>query len=472
MATDLLPFVVQAIGHNKRIYKDIDKMYQKNKYEYYKAAKKHKLYNHIAIKEGSLLQEEYCKKVLGILVGNKDDEWVKDFDKLLKKGFEYTYTYVENHRRIDLEEFARAFMKKYKGEKDKYGVPIEHHVVILLFLAINDNDKEIVKNETHDKYLHLLNMLWEHSNHNETRISLNKLTIEEKKEIKELKQAIYNEYGEIRNFDDIVIKRLDLEGLDLCGFLFDYEDLSSFSIFDEVKFTDKDIDEILYLFILNKEDLSDIKNITKLFISYMYIKYMIKAYKKVKETYFKNNKETMYIEIEELEKSLNTATQKLFAQKQELNKLQQQLEKLERENKRLKTELEEERKNRNELIGLREFMFSLDRQEEYNIKEEIDMEFLRNYKSVIIGGHEKWQQRMKELLPNFIFIHPDQTNFDTKILENIDIIFIYVNYLNHGIYYKVMSAIEGKNIKVAYLNQQNEDKVLQEIYQKIKKPHP
>lgn len=27
-----------------------------------------------------------------------------------------------------------------------------------------------------------------------------------------------------------------------------------------------------------------------------------------------------------------------------------------------------------------------------------------------------------------------------------------------------MSAIEGKNIKAAYINQQNEDKVLQKIY--------
>lgn len=468
MQVNLLPFVIEALGANKKIYKDIDRIYQENKYEYYKAAKEHELYNHPIVKEGSLIQEEYCKKALGILIGPKDEKLVIELEKLFKRGFRYTYTYAEKHLRIDLSKFIYAFMKKYCGEEDENGINIEYHTVVLLFLAINKG-REIIENDTYKEYLSLLSFRWEHyGEDNEARISLGKATEEDKQKIKELKQAIYKEYGEILNFNDILQCRFDAKGMDAAAYLFDYENISSISLFEDIKFTSKNIDEILYLYVLFKEDLKDIEKATKFLVAHMYIRYMIKAYKQVKEMYFKNNKETMYVELEGLEKSLNSATEKLFSAKQEITRLQQQIEVLEKENRRLQSELAEERKNRNELNSLREFMFNLDRQEEYTVQEEVDMEFLKKYKAVLIGGHEKWQQRMKELLPNFIFIHPDQANFDTKILDSVDIIFIYVNYLNHGIYYRAMNAIEGKNVKVAYLNQQNEEMVLKNIYKEIK----
>jgi len=111
---------------------------------------------------------------------------------------------------------------------------------------------------------------------------------------------------------------------------------------------------------------------------------------------------------------------------------------------------------------LREFLFSLDRQEEYQA-EKVEFEMLKNYKAVVIGGHEKWQQRMKEHLPNFIFIHTDQLNFDFKLLDGVDTVFIYPNYLNHAMYYRIMSAIEGKRVKIVYLNQQNDEITLKHI---------
>lgn len=113
-------------------------------------------------------------------------------------------------------------------------------------------------------------------------------------------------------------------------------------------------------------------------------------------------------------------------------------------------------------------MFSLDAQAEYKFSS-IDLNKLHQVKAIIIGGHEKWQTRMKELLPNFGFIHTDMVNFDLSVLSSVDYVFFYVNYLNHSIYYKTVDYIKGKNVNIGYLNQQNENLVLKEIERFISK---
>jgi len=466
MELNLLPFVVEALGNNRKIYKDIDRLYQTNKYEFYKAAKEHELYNHQIVTEGSLIQEEYCKKILGIIAGAKDEKTHTELDKIIRKGYRWTYIYVENHATIKISRYLNSFIKKHNGAIDDSGIPLDFHFNIMIFLSLNFQ-REIIRDEDFNKYISELKFRWDHyQNEQSARVSLDKVEPETKNKIKELKSAIFKRYGTFRNFDEMLSRQFEKQNLEQCAFLFDYENLSSISIFEDIKFTDKDLDEILYLYILSTEK-PDITEATKYLIAYMYIKYLIKAYKQVKKMYFENNKETMYIELEGLEKSLNSTTEKLFLAKQSLSELQRSYELLEKENKRLKAELEEEKKNREELNSLREFIFQLDKEEEF-IEESINPEIFNNYKVVVLGGHEKWQQRMKELLPNFIFIHPDNLNFDTRILDDIDVVFVYVNYLNHSIYHKTMGAIEGKGVRVEYLNQQNEEKVIDTIYNKLK----
>ena len=124
---------------------------------------------------------------------------------------------------------------------------------------------------------------------------------------------------------------------------------------------------------------------------------------------------------------------------------------------------EQEKQKNVELNSLREFMFSLDKEVEYkNI--EVNIDKLKEINGVIIGGHEKWQQKMKEYLPKFIFIHTDMLNFDVTALNGVKDVFFYINYLNHAIYYKVIEYIKNKDVKIHYINVQNEDLVLKNIY--------
>lgn len=199
----------------------------------------------------------------------------------------------------------------------------------------------------------------------------------------------------------------------------------------------------------------------------VYIKYLIKAYKQVKKHYFENNKETMFVELDEVKRELATTQTELKVKDNTMKKLQEQIERLERENRRLRNQLDEEAQNRNELNSLREFMFNLDKQEEYTLKER-NFSKLQNVKGLVVGGHENWQRRMKELLPNFKFLHPDTLNIDISILDNVDIVLFYTNYLNHAMYYKVINEARKKNIKIAYISANtNENIVLQQIFKAV-----
>ena len=467
MELNLIPFVVEALGSNKTIHKDIDNLYQRYKYEFYKAAKESEWYEHPIFKEGSLLQEEYCKKVLGILVAGVDEADYQEFMKIIEKGFRWTYSYIKSRFTIDVKDYLQAFHRKFRGTIDDKGIGIEFHFTILLFLALNMK-KKIIEDEPLQQHLQLLQLRLKHSSgEDETRLTYEKQKPETIGRIQKLKQDIFKKYGKIRNFDDLVAKKLDGSKKDMFAFLFDFEDISSISIFQDIKFTERDIDEILCLYTIVREDAElDVDEALNFLIPCIYIKYLIKAYKQVKEMYFRNNKETMFVELEGMKKDLQRTKEKLESTQRGLSEAEKIHRLLEKENLRLKAELAEAQRNREELNSLREFLFSLDRQEEYP-DEDIDFEKLKQFKAVVIGGHERWQQRMKKYLPNFIFIHPDQLNFDIRLLDGIDIVFVYPNYLNHSMYHKLMAAIEGKDIKIVYINQQNENIALKFIYKTI-----
>ncbi len=447
----LLPFAVEALGYNRKIYKDIDRLYQSRKYEFYKAAKGHELYSHQIVTEGGLLQEEYCKKALGILLcAGKDEDVAKQLSAIFRKGWTYAYLFVENNSEIDLGKFIKNAARKAGGLDKVSDDWLNSQLFVVYFLALNAG-KPFAQNESLRFFEEVLHTRWQHYD-GEMRISLKRATPDQLAKVKGLKNQVYAQHGRFVDYNGMYDKLKDRA--ESMALLFDYEKLSFPSIIEDVKFTETDIEEILLA--CQSDGVADY------LCDAMYVRYMAKAYKDVKRRYFENNKETMYLELEGLEKEIAAA-------KQETNRLSGALEEardrigvLEKENARLKDELAEEKKNRQELNGLREFLFSLDLQEEYR-EAQYDPDELKNYKAVLIGGHEKWQARMKELLPKFIFVHPDNVAFDLRLLDGVGTVFVYTNYLNHSIYYRAMGAIAGKNVQVGFISQANEALVLKHI---------
>mgnify|MGYP007012348604 FL=1 len=454
---DLLPFIVEALGGNKYIYKDIDNLYQTDKYRFYQAAKSHELYTHQIVSEGGLLQEEYCKKALGILLCAGDEAVSEGLLGIFYKGWTYAYLFVRNHSEIDLTNFLKNAVRK-AGGIDKVSDEWLNSQMFMVFFLAATMGKTVVQNRGRMDLQEILEARWHHYVDSPLRISINP---ENAEKIKQLKTALFGQFGKITNYIEMYGRLTNRA--ETIAFLFDFENLSFPALIDNIKLTEKDIDEILISYIVRNNSI-DIKAASEYLCDAIYVKYMIKAYKETKQRYFENNKETLFVKLDGLEKELKISSAESTAFENAFKQSEKEKSLLQKEVERLNAELKKERRNRQELIGLREFLFSLDQKEEYREDEPFDLEELKTIKAVVVGGHERWQTQMKELLPSFIFIHPDNKSFDLRLLHNIPVVFIYVNYLNHAIYYRTMKAIEGTETKIYYINQKNINIVLNDIY--------
>lgn len=471
MGINLLPFICESFSTNSKIYRDIDNVYQKNKIEFYNLAKKNKFYSHHIAKEGSLLQEEYFKKALGIFIQLQlDGSYEEEVFNIIKKGWPYAFNYVKNHNTIILEDFMISFMKKHKGLDNITDDYINSNVIMLLLLS-QYFESNIEETGLLQKHIQMLLYRMEHYK-GEGRVNYNKISKDNLKLIREIILKLKN-IG-ISKYISMSIKDKNLDRyLNTLELVFDFENISLVSIVDEIKLTDKELEEIVFLYLLYRNNVKhideiNIEEVAKYVIDMLHIRYFAKAYKEVKKHYFKNNKETMFVELESVESELRKVKKEKILLQDEKEKLLSKLNNKDREIARLKAKLAESESSKKELIKLREFMFSLDKQEEYKEDTNLDISKLKNIKGVIIGGHQNWQNKLKEYLPSFKFISPEMLNFDTSILNNADIVFFYTNYLNHGIYYKVINEIRNKDIKLEYLKSNvNGNIVLQQILKAV-----
>lgn len=84
---------------------------------------------------------------------------------------------------------------------------------------------------------------------------------------------------------------------------------------------------------------------------------------------------------------------------------------------------------------------------------------LKNLNVLIMGGHQVWQNRLKELYPDFKHLDSDNVNYDINITRNADIVFFNTLHCSHTLYYRMKNNInngrdERKN-KVVYISSNN-----------------
>jgi len=116
---DLLPFMVEALGCNRIIREPMDALYQSDKFRFYELARNHELYNRPIVKEGGLLQEEYSKKALGILLAADDDEEVfSSLLRLIKTGWKEVYSFVVNCSSLSVRSLMNCIVRKHGDVSD------------------------------------------------------------------------------------------------------------------------------------------------------------------------------------------------------------------------------------------------------------------------------------------------------------------------------------------------------------------
>ncbi|WP_026658872.1 hypothetical protein [Butyrivibrio sp. AC2005] len=122
--------------------------------------------------------------------------------------------------------------------------------------------------------------------------------------------------------------------------------------------------------------------------------------------------------------------------------------------------------DRAELIALREYAYKSEHDEPVSEDAIPDMKSAIAEKNVvIIGGHVSWQNKLKALFPNWMFIAPDAyKTVDGKMLENKDMVYFYTDYINHISYKKFIAAVRERKIPFGYLGSNNVDNVVNQIY--------
>ena len=68
---------------------------------------------------------------------------------------------------------------------------------------------------------------------------------------------------------------------------------------------------------------------------------------------------------------------------------------------------------------------------------------LKNLNIVIMGGHQIWQNRLKEIYPYFNYIDSDNVNFDINITRNADIIFFNTLHCSHKLFYRIKNNVNN-----------------------------
>ncbi len=453
MEFSTFPFVVEALGYNRSIREDLDKLYQTDKFRFYELARNHELYDHPIVKEGGLLQEEYSKKALGIVLASEADAEVHQaLSDLIISGWKRVFVYVRNRSSLKLGDFIRYYFRKNGGIEHISDDSLNTNLLMALVIAVS-LEKPVAHDDSYQVLVQMFSKRWDFYNYPSSRISLDLVTEEERVRIGQLLDEV-GSFSTYCAFLDRFKERAEIP-----AFLFDFEGLSSASVFDDLTYSRRDLEEIVYAYLSVEEILGNTSLFEQSFCYMLVIRSLLRAYNQVKEHYFANNKETMFWDFQRLEKEKAELSRRLSVSEDLLSKSASAVDSLKRDVKRLSEKVIELESDRSELVSLREFVFSLDLENEFSPSGvEVDLSAVNG---VVLGGHVRWQNKMKSLLPSFSFISPESLNFDQNLIRNADFIFVFVNYLNHAIYYRAMGAVT--TAKVHFLRQANDDLVLEEI---------
>ena len=472
---DITLFIVESIISKPGIKKDIDVLYEENRFKAYDLAKKNKYYNHPILKEGGIEREVYAKRTLGLVLLSEKDRKVHDkLIKILINSWKGLYRFIENKDAVDLEEIFNNFCSSSMTDEEFNGI-----FTITLFFS-NLLDKSIVPRKLVNALLSSYIMRIEYYEKDKSRFHYSNIRNDKvlyNKAIS-IKERFCETFGDIKYIHEMFSKAKDEDlkyFVEFLSMIFDTENISFTSMFGQkMKIKREDIIELAALYFLINRNQDRVES-AKFIIFGLYLKYTIKAYKEIKDFYFKNNKETMYYSLEEKDKQIRAL--------EDTNKfLKYKLEALEAENKNLKSqykdtiekenillhqeivklkkEIEELKKDKEELVELRKLIFTS--------KEEVDLKpkdrEVPQINALIAGGHNNWHDKLKEVLPStFKYIQGDDHGFDVNILNNIDYCFICTKFMNHAFYYKLINKCRALNIKMYYINFTSPEYVREEI---------
>lgn len=327
---NIVPFLAESLSINKKCYKLIDKYYNENKLKYSSLAKDNIFYNSRIASEGSIIQEYYFKKSLGILL--ERDE--KKITKIFKVGYTIAYNYIISIQTFKASTFLRKLMLKNKIESFSED-ELNGNMLVAISLC-GALGKEV--DESDEIYIKVIrNLILRNENYKHEKVlSIDRLSKDEQKLISKielrLKSTYLKEYipssytigidGSIGTFNLDALTDLDrnLLGFD---YIYDLEELSLISIVGRDIFKSKQIQELILCYCNLQKNIEDENSINyedlfKFIIPAIDIRYLAREYKKAKQFFFNNFDEELKESIEEKDLKLDSIKKKIHYWRQKM----------------------------------------------------------------------------------------------------------------------------------------------------------
>lgn len=474
---DFIPFLVGACAYAKGLHPMIDETYEKNIMVYYEAAINSPYYGHYLCSQSSLEFEYYFNKVLGIFAA--DNEMLFS---MLKRAYKKCYRLAElycSDRKAYGQENTHDLVT-FSKDSDEYLLYLIVTYCFFINLLTFDDEENIEEDQLYlSKLLNTVaQMNGFYTGQKEFQIAKipNRVPDQNRKQISQLKRLMrpdFLSWFKKNNKSDLVGNAYE--------FLFDQEEISSVSVYDSIDaVTTRDLDAALLCYFISNGGKTEVnpRELEFFCTGALHIKLWIRAYRKCKEDYFKNNAQISNLEANYYKYKANSA---VCEEKRKTAALEAKIAKLEEENRKLKEQNDIlEKKNQQmeasvskmeeplfELAHLRNFVYDL-REEpvlEDNASLEEKTSSIRSKMIVVFGGPPAWQQRMKELFPDWQYIgleHSLNTNIK-DILQNTDGVGIYTRYLTHKLYVPLIEQLRTLKIPYCYLNSSNINQTTTEL---------
>jgi hypothetical protein len=507
-------YLIVALGGNPYLHEEIDAVYEEKKLDYYRAYKLSGFYDDITFKTYMIDKEARMKKVAGIV------EWCYNHNnmdliyRLLKRGFKFSWNFMKQRTHISIDEFALSFQKK-RG-KDFSEQDMFFHCIALMYLCYQEKIQLDLQSEfgryfqqmfvNHAQDIFAGKLLFTEENFNKTRNELNDLyedflvptktnsitmevlfdnviSVEEKK-LGAIPNMSKSDYEELRTsvFEQGISKYIGAYAGWIKVLGLNESDLTS-----SVRLSKEDLDSIFFEYI-NAQHGNNIEEQDKLpfVIGLFFIKALVTEYMKSKNVYFNQLQDDFFFEVEEYqkelidkEKALREARESFESDKKKIqeenDKLWDELKRLQKENASLKGEIETLNDHSKEVYALREYIYSLEieeeKEEEQDIVDRMTNE-LQDVKVAVIGGSVTWSQRIKELFPNFIMVNQDSRGADLRFLDNVDYVCVNTATLSHSFYEKAMNRMSKNDVGLFFLNGNNNMNItVPNIYRSCKKKY-
>ncbi|MBR0092468.1 MAG: hypothetical protein IJP92_12295 [Lachnospiraceae bacterium] len=96
---------------------------------------------------------------------------------------------------------------------------------------------------------------------------------------------------------------------------------------------------------------------------------------------------------------------------------------------------------------------------------------LRGKKLLIVGGHQNWTKRMKELFPDWTYIGAGmgKGSGEAVIPAGTEAVFFFTDVLDHNTYFKYVRALQGSGVVSGYIHSVNPGKAAEEISRQLRR---